>query len=111
MKTLNLTNYDVKIKEKEDLTYGDVEDIQYALMEAVDIDGRGQMKSVKGQEMKKARRSTTKRVIVEIKDENGEEVKFSDKWLDNLPAEDGMKLMEEVDSETSSIGKKKKESK
>jgi len=111
MKTLNLTNYDVKIKEKEDLTYGDVEDIQYALMEAVDIDGRGQMKSVKGQEMKKARRSTAKRVIVEIKDENGEEVKFSDKWLDNLPAEDGMKLMEEVDSETSSIGKKKKESK
>ena len=109
MKTLNLTNYEVKIKEQKDLTYGDVEDIQYNLMEAVDIDSRGQMKSVKGQEMKKARRSTAKRVIVEIKDEDGNEVKFSDKWLDNLPADDGMELMGEIDDQTSSIGKKKKQ--
>ena len=112
MKTLNLTNYEVKIKEQKDLTYGDVEDIQFNLLDAVDVDSRGQMKSVRGDKMKRANRKLAKKMIVEIKDEDGNDVEYSDKWLDNMkPADDGMELMNEINEQTKSIGKKKKESK
>ena len=108
MRELNLTNYNVTIKENADLTYGDVEDIQLNLMGAVSMSKTGQLEGVKPSEMKSANRKVAERVIVKVTDKEGKEIKYSEEWLEGIkPAGDGMELMEEINKETQNIGKKK----
>lgn len=108
MKTITLTKYDVEIKENNDLTYGDIEDIQLSLMGAVNMSGIGELQGVKPEEMKGYNRKVAERVIEKITDKEGKEIKFSNEWMEGIkPANDGMKLMNEINKETQNIGKKK----
>ena len=107
-KTIKLTNYNVTIKENADLTYGDVENIQLTLMGAVNMSRGGELEGVKPEEMKGYNRKVAEAVIEKITDKEGNEVKFSNEWIEGIkPASDGMDLMNEINKETQNIGKKK----
>ncbi len=107
MRTIELTDYTVKILEKDDLTYADIEGIQKHSLSGVTLDGQGEVKDINAQEMLGAKRHVAEQMVEEVKDEDGEDVGFSQEWLDELPAEDGMKFMDAVEEETEEIGKKK----
>lgn len=96
MRTIKLDNYEVKIKE--DLTWGETKDIQEVMLKDVEIDSRGNMKGFKADKSRKMVYKALEVAIEEIKDEDGKEVKFSQKWMDNLPMEDGNKLEDQANS-------------
>lgn len=107
-KEIKLTNYTVTIKENNDLTYGDIEDIQISLMGAVNVSKTGGLEGVKPEEMKGYNRRVAEIAIEKIVDNEGNEIKYSDEWIRNIkPANDGMELMKEINNETQNIGKKK----
>lgn len=94
MKKINLTDYEVKIKE--DLTYGESKDIQEVILDDVKIDRDGSMSGISAKKMREMIYKTLETVIEEIKDDEGEEQEFSQEWMDNLPLEDGNKLEDEA---------------
>lgn len=104
MKTIELTNYEVKIKE--DLTWGESKEIQSALLKDVKV-GTSGVSEIDAGQMIQATYKALELVIEEIKDNDGAEVKFSKKWMNNLPIEDGNKLEDQANEFIS--GQKKKD--
>lgn len=107
MKELKLKNFDVKIKEQDDLTFLDIETIQKSALSGVKLSPQGVPTGIDAGAMLDAKRTTCQSLITEIKDKEGNNVEFSQKWLDNLKAKDGMQIMEAVDEQTKDIVKKK----
>lgn len=107
MRTLNLEEYDVKIREKGELKYVDLENMQKATYKGVKHDAKGSVQGFDADKLLEAKRTVAKVVIEEIKDKDGEDVEFSQDWLDNLTIDDGMDLMDAIEQETADLLKKK----
>lgn len=89
---------------KSELTWGDEQRIQAALMSGAKMSGKASDAKDMGfnfdaSAMLEAKYVAMECLVVEIK-EKGESKKFSREWIDNLPAKDGNKLYEEVDKIT-----------
>jgi len=96
MRTIKLDNYEVKIKEE--LTWGETKDIQEVMLKGVEINSQGQAKGLKAEKAREMVYKALEIAIEQIKDEDGSEVKFSKKWIDNLPMKDGNKLEDQANS-------------
>lgn len=107
MKTIKLEDFEVEIKEQNELKYTDVEAIQKSAMGGMKFDKGGQVQSIDGSKMVDAKRKVAEVIIESIKDNEGNKVEFSQEWIDNLSAMDGMDLMQEIDNQTKDIVKKK----
>lgn len=106
MKEVKLKNHTVKIKENDELTYGDIEEIQALLTSEVQMQG-GEMSGVSGEGLKKYNHKIAELAITEIVNQDGNYETFTVDWLQNLPAKDGMKLIEELQEQTKLEDKKK----
>jgi len=96
---IELSNAEVFIKKE--LTWGDEQKVQGALMSGAKMSGKASQAQDMGvnfdaSAMLEAKYVALECAVVEIK-VNGESKKFSREWMDNLSVKDGNKLMEEVD--------------
>lgn len=107
MKTIELKDYKVKIKEEDELTYNDVESIQKSAVGGMKFAKDGSVSGIDGSKMVDAKRLVAA-VVIESISKDGEEVEFTQDWIGELPAKDGMKLMDAIEAETKDIVKKKK---
>lgn len=104
---VKLTNYTVHLKDQ--MTWGDSEKIQSALMSGAKMQGKAQNANDVGFDFDASAMSEAKYVTMEcmvqsITDENGKEFNFSRDWVNNLPVADGNKLYSEVDALTKKEG-------
>lgn len=104
MKTIQLTNYEVKIKE--DLTWGESKEIQSELLKDVKVGAKG-IADFNASQMLQATYKALDLIVEEIKDKDGNKVEFSKEWMDNLSIEDGNKLEDEANEHI--LGGKKKD--
>lgn len=108
MKTIELSNHKVTLKEKEDLRYKEIENIQRKITDGVEYTAQGVPKGLDGEKMIDIKRMVADIVVKEIIPENGGSIEFTDEWLDNLPGGDGLDFMDAVEQCTADIGGKKK---
>ena len=108
MRDVKLTNHTVTIKEKDDLSFGDIEDLQAVLITGVKMRNNSEIEGFTDEVYKNQNHKVAEVAIEKIVDGEGKEIPFTVDWLRGLkPAQDGLTLMAELQKETQDIGKKK----
>lgn len=104
--------FEVDLKEK--LSWGEKQEIEDVMTEGANYEVEANPQKTEAQDMNfsfdssvlaKAKYKTLSIVISEIRDEDGETLKFSKKWVNNLTVESGDELYAKAD-ELSSVKKK-----
>lgn len=86
---LEKTNLEVTLKDE--LTWGEAQDIEAVLVEGVTVGAAG-IEKVNKNVIRDQKYKSLEICIVKIEDGDGKEIKFSKEWMNNLPQSDGESL-------------------
>jgi hypothetical protein len=91
---IKLTDCEVELKDR--ITWGDMEQIQLALISGAKVSETG-MSGFDMSSTLEAKYKLLEIVVVKITDKNGVTCSFSREWMNDLSPEDGDKLYSEAD--------------